>query len=299
MKKALSILVGCALAASPLRAQFYSDVTFVGSVHTGGYSAIGGISATVTNGGYYTNATTWTNYYRLCGTNAGGRIPLSTNVVVTFTGSSISNAVVLSWTRAAGVGRQVIEKSLDGGATWTNWLTLAPTVTSWTDTGSNTWTGTVFTNLHTEIVAGTYPWAPVDLVTPWILPDSLTNRMYRVGLITAGSGMNLDPDDYGFTEPHFDLDPTDRSILMSASGARVTVSSAGLTVKNTDGDVGLGLPYPAIISCYDANDIGGMIASNNNLFSGGLALTPTNSWSTNAPFLKSDDGTNIYWGSAP
>ena len=153
-----------ALCAMPVAAQFYSDVTFVGSVHTGSYHAVSGISAVTTNGGYYTNAIGTTNCYRLSGTNLSGRIPLSTNVVVVWTPGVGTNAVRLSWTRAPGVLRHVIEKSYDGGSTWTNWLSLPPSTASWTDTGANVWTSSVFTNLCPAIPAGSYPWAtPSDV----------------------------------------------------------------------------------------------------------------------------------------
>ena len=173
MKNVLSFLVApamqrallccMALVASPLVAgagELYSDITFVGSVHTGSYQAITGISAVATNGGYYpTNAVATTNYYRLCATNPAGRIPLSTNIVVVWIPGAGTNAVQLSWTRPGGVYRQVVERSLDAGATWTNWLTIVPTASSWLDTGSNTWTASVFTNLYSAIPAGTYPWS--------------------------------------------------------------------------------------------------------------------------------------------
>ena len=158
MKKMFLAFVLVALFARTGAAQFYSDVTFVGSVRTGSYHAIIGIASAGTNGGYYTNPVTLTNYYRMSGTNGDGRIPLSTNVIVTFTGGTNTNAVILAWTRSPGINRQVIEKSYDLGGTWTNWLTVGPTTTTWLDTGSNTWTTNIFTNAFSLIPAGTYPW---------------------------------------------------------------------------------------------------------------------------------------------
>jgi hypothetical protein len=157
----------CLFAANPSSAQIYSKTIFVGDVTTEQWSAVAAISSLVTNGGYYT-AGTHTNYYRLSATNLAGRIPLSTNIVVIFAGNTnTSNAVALSWTRAPGINRHVIEKSYDAGASWTNWLTLAPDVATWLDTGANTWTASIYTNNVAQIPPAQYPWTlyRTDLMT--------------------------------------------------------------------------------------------------------------------------------------
>lgn len=163
MKRTLSLfsVILLSVISAIAGSEIYSDLTFVGSVSTGTYSAISGISAVATNGGYYTNAVVTTNYYRLCATNPAGRIPLSTNIVVAWTPGTGTNAIQLSWTRPGGVYRQVVERSLDGGVTWSNWLTTLPGASSWLDTGSNTWTPTIFTNAVSPIPAASYPWATV------------------------------------------------------------------------------------------------------------------------------------------
>lgn len=172
-------------------AQFYSDVTFVGSVHTGSYQAISGISVGTTNGGYYTNGGARTSTYRLCGTNENGRIPLSTNIVKTWTPGTGTNAIVLAWTRSPGINRHVVEKSYDLGVTWTNWLTVAPGTATWTDTGSNTWSTNVFTNACAAISAATYPWS-----------DAVTNGLGSgASTVTKSNGVLVVstpvPTDYG------------------------------------------------------------------------------------------------------
>lgn len=139
--------------------EVYSSVTFVGDVHTSSWSAVEGITYAVTNGGTYTNVATVTNYYRLSGTNIGGRIPLSTNIIVAITQSPTTNAIRLSWTRKGGIDRHVIEKSHDLGVTWTNWLSVSPSTNSWLDTGTNVWAATIFTNVYTALPAPAYDFA--------------------------------------------------------------------------------------------------------------------------------------------
>ncbi len=147
------------LSTLPSSAQIFSDVDFRGNVKTSAWSAVSILSVGTTTNGYYTSGTR-TNYYRLSGTNLAGRIPLSTNIIFTFAGNTngTTNAVTLTWTRKPGVAMHIIEKSYDLGVNWTNWLTAGPTVTNWTDTGSNTWTATIFTNVYSAIPAQTFPW---------------------------------------------------------------------------------------------------------------------------------------------
>lgn len=177
--------------SSSSNAQFYSDVQFIGDVTTGNYAAVSGLALSYTNTGYFTNiAVAQTNYYRVSATNFAGRIPLSSNIVAIFTPhATLTNAVVLSWTRPGGIARQVIEKSYDAGTTWTNWLTLAPTLATWTDTGSNSWTGTnIFTNVCAAIPAGVYPWATHENITDLSNTlSTITNAfvVYRAGLAYA------------------------------------------------------------------------------------------------------------------
>ena len=155
-----------AIVSRPAQAQstIYSTLTLVGSVRTGSYSAVSGIIATPIPGGYYSNGIPLTNYYCFCGTNLAGSIPLSTNVVVTWTPGSGTNSVLLQWVRAPGVFRQILLQSFDAGVTWTNWITLPPGTTAWIDTGSNVWMYGNFTNLFPAIPPATYPW-PTNALT--------------------------------------------------------------------------------------------------------------------------------------
>jgi len=110
LKSQIVVILLC--LAGSAGAQRWSDQTFAGSVATGYYQAVSGIWAAYTNTGTMTNGVR-TNYYRLCGTNPAGRIPLSSNAVFSFTGSTNTNALVLAWTRAPGVNAHVIERSYD------------------------------------------------------------------------------------------------------------------------------------------------------------------------------------------
>jgi hypothetical protein len=167
------------------RAEVWSDTTFVGSVYTGCYSAISGLTIATTNGGYWTNtAVTYTNYYRLSGTNVAGRLPLSTNLAIVWKPGTGTNAVKITWLRPGGVNRTVIEKSYDAGATWTNWLDVTPGTTNWSDTGSNTWTGTIFTNVSTPIPSPLYPWGTTQDVTS--LQAQITSNDSDIATLNTG-----------------------------------------------------------------------------------------------------------------
>jgi len=157
------VLAGVLLAGAGLAGRIYGPTVFMGDVSAGSWGAITGISATTTSGGTYTNGAT-TNYYRVGATNLLGRTPVSSNVVVSFTGTTNgTNAVQLSWPRYEGAASYIIERSLDAGATWTNWIVVGISSTTWTDTGTNTWTGTsAWTSAYSEIPAPSVPWNAGD-----------------------------------------------------------------------------------------------------------------------------------------
>lgn len=136
------LLALCALFLLPAAhaATLYGRTQFRDDVSVGAWSAISSASITTTNGGTYTNGV-YTNYYRITATNYNGRIPLSTNLSLTFSGATNhTNAVFLSWTRYEGITRYVVERSYDAGTTWTNHLTVSASSSNWTDTGTNSWT---------------------------------------------------------------------------------------------------------------------------------------------------------------
>lgn len=154
----LSILV---LTAHAHAGKIFGNSEFMGNVSVGSWtSTVAGISAVSTNGGTYTSGVQ-TLYYRLAGSNLLGRIPSSTNLVVSFTGASTTNAVKLSWTRYDGLASYVVEKSLDAGSTWTNWIALGPNYTNWTDLGTNSWTNSDFESSMSTIPAPSVPWGNI------------------------------------------------------------------------------------------------------------------------------------------
>lgn len=138
----------------------YGKTVFLDDVSVGAWtSVVSSITAGTTTGGTYTNGA-YTNYYRLSGTNVKGRIGLSSNVVFTFVGNTnTTNAVVLTWGRYNGLSSYVIERSLDAGTSWSNWLTVTADTTNWTDLGTNTWsTNSTFTNLYSAAAGPAVPW---------------------------------------------------------------------------------------------------------------------------------------------
>lgn len=161
MKKSIPYILGLSLLVLGLQAaNHYGPTVFYGDVSTGSLTNAPtpmAIEATV-SGGSYTNGT-YTNYYRLAGTNLLGRIASSTNLVVSWTGAAESNnAVRLSWIRYDGIAAMVIERSHDAGSTWTNWTTCSPALTSWVDYGTNAWQTTEFTSLYSLCPAPSVPW---------------------------------------------------------------------------------------------------------------------------------------------
>jgi hypothetical protein len=172
----------------------YGKTVFLGDVSVGSWSTptIAGIYTT--SGGTYTNAGSYTNYYRLGATNRAGRIPVSAATNLVFRGkTNTTNAVVLHWPRYDGITRYVIERSLDLGGTWTNYLTQGPSVTNWTDTGTNTWTAGAWTNGIPAIGTPSVPWGTTSDVSS--LVSSVLSVSGRVDVVETGKqdyAANLD-----------------------------------------------------------------------------------------------------------
>jgi len=129
-----------ALCSTARAGKIYGPVEFMGNVSMGSWTdTVSGISITATTGGTYSNGV-YTNFYRIFATNSLGRLPATTNMSFAWTGSTnSSNAVVISWARFEGISTYVIEKSNDGGSTFTNWSTATANSTNFTDTGTNAW----------------------------------------------------------------------------------------------------------------------------------------------------------------
>lgn len=181
MIKHLAILFTAALATNAIAVSSYGPTRFFDDVDVPSWGAITNLDYDTTTSGTYTNGT-YTNYYRLCATNIEGRLPVSSNLAVTFTAhTNLTNAITVSWPLSAGIDDYVIERSYDAGATWTNWTTVGPTETNWTDYGTNTYTGTnSFTNTYTTLLTA----ADIDLSTAGSVkvpdPDGNADRAARL-----------------------------------------------------------------------------------------------------------------------
>ena len=164
----------------------YDPITFKGAVSVGGWDAISNLTYITTTGGNYTNGA-YTNTYRVSGTNWLGRIPMSSNITVTATGSSnAANMVRLFWDRYDGIRRYAVDRSYDAGVTWTNWIELGAASTNFDDTGLNTWTNQTFTNVHTTIlVSPSVPWTPASNLTA--LADATNDLTARAIVIEAAT----------------------------------------------------------------------------------------------------------------
>jgi hypothetical protein len=195
----LSKLTLCALCILLFNSRSYSAIVYgptiyKGDVSVGSWVAHTNITAATTSGGAYTNAAGYTNYYRFSGTNPLGRIPLTSNIVVSFVGSTnATNAVLLTWRYYAGLTSNIIERSYDAGATWTNWYAVRPTATNWTDLGTNALAGTnAFINAFpTLIPSPSVPWSGGASATNVGLTD-LTN-VFPANVFLVGDGEHLVP----------------------------------------------------------------------------------------------------------
>lgn len=167
--------------AVSVQAQTFGPTVFRHNVSVGSYSALTGISITLTNGGTITSGS-YIATYRVSGTNRFGRIPISTNLTVTFTGSTNPNAIKLNMPQYNGIAAYVVEKSWDSGTNWTNWIAFSASGTNFTDYGTNTWTAGNFSNTFAIIAAPT-----VDLsgAASVIGTGAATNSTHLAGVAAA------------------------------------------------------------------------------------------------------------------
>jgi len=176
----------------------YGKTRFMDDVDVGTWSEMSDMSVAFTNGGTYTNGM-YTNYYRISGTNLLGRIPLSSNLVCSAYGvTNASNAVMISWERYDGVSKYIIERSLDAGTTWTNWISVSALSTSWTDTGTNSWTNSVFTNLiaaiSEDVVIDFTNAAVVRVPDPGATPYEALNYGWFTNYMVTGGYLTVESD---------------------------------------------------------------------------------------------------------
>ena len=193
MKRILSIVLVCVCAAAGYAAQEAGKTKFFDDVSLGTWSAMSNITHGFTTGGTYTNGI-YTNYYRVCATNAKGRLPVSTNVFFTWTGSATtSNAVSLAWSKKLGAQKYVIMRSRNAGSTWTQYVAVAASSTNWTDTGTNTWSNGNITSMYSVISAPSVPWPAADTgLTNGVLHPSTSNAFWLVGRLLH---LSLDTND--------------------------------------------------------------------------------------------------------
>ena len=190
-----SLICGiCTICGSTVfAAHEYGKTVYYGDVTTGTWPTLNASSnAVYTAAGTYTNGL-YTNYYRLSYTNLLGRGPLApvtiaftgnpstipgtntvtfiyTNIlghgvwvptVIGYTGDTNTivgtNTVSLTWQIQGGAAGYIIERSLDAGTSWTNWVATGPTSTNFYDYGTNTWTASTFTNLYSPIPPPSVP----------------------------------------------------------------------------------------------------------------------------------------------
>lgn len=139
----------------------YSRTIFYNDVYVSNYSAMANVGGYATDGGHYTNGA-FTNFYRVNATNSRGRLPISSVATVTGAGATnTNNAVVVTWNRADGIRRYVVEYSSDN-VNWTQWVEVssAPySTTNWTDIGTTVWNTTTFTDEYAVIAAPVVPWS--------------------------------------------------------------------------------------------------------------------------------------------
>lgn len=196
----LALVCSGMLAGAPRSARAateYGKTVYMDDVSVGSWTArVSDVSICTTNGGTYTNGVTWTNTYRFTATNLLGRIPATTNYTQIFTGDTNgagTTAVYLAWSRYEGVSDYVIERSLDAGTTWTQYVTVAVSTTNWSDLGTNTWSaGSVVSNVSL-IPEPSVPWTDLGGA------DDLGDHNMDSNLV-AGSHMITDLDQLRFDD---------------------------------------------------------------------------------------------------
>jgi len=184
MKKPAIFLMALLCAGTAFGGAIYGPVEFLGDVSVGSWTNVADAWASWTTGGVYTNGA-YTNYYRLTCTNEYGRTPTTTNMCWTWSGTAdASNALVIAWQLPRGVDGLLVERSLDGGTTWTNYLAVGMLSTNWTDWGTNTWTAGSVTGLYSAISAPSVPWGTSGDVSG--LLASNVERMAEISVLQTG-----------------------------------------------------------------------------------------------------------------
>lgn len=261
----------------------YSRTVFYGDVSVGSWAAMTNLRSYCTSGGAYTNGAV-TNYYRLSATNRLGRLPLSTNVIVVcpgVTNGSGTNAIALTWARYDGISSYVIEVSTNAGTYWSNWLTLGPSYTNWTDTGTNGWTNSIFTNAHTTLIASpSVPWSGVGA-------DNLGDHLLVSNLVGNGHSIT------GVLE------------VQAGTGTfgKVSIGSGALHFPDAsygeqlivDGSVRDGNIHSFASTMYvdDREDVV------TNMLAGKLPVATNTPSAGQIPYATDTSGTNWHWGDAP
>lgn len=150
------LMVGFSVVDS-LAAKNYGRTEFWGNISVENWVAISNVTSAVVNGGG--TYTTGTNafVYRVAGSNSAGRLPSSTNVAVTFVGTTTSNAVKLTWERYQGLSKIVILRSTDAGTNFSFFRIAQANPTSFTDTGLQVFSTNDF-EVGSLIPDPTFPW---------------------------------------------------------------------------------------------------------------------------------------------
>ncbi len=224
MKKIInSILVWLLAGCSCFAATEYGKTVFMDDVSVGTWNATSNLTWNTDGSATGTwTAGPYTNYYRVGATNLLGGIPTSTNIVVEFTGNTntgilATNQINITWEYIEGAKRVIIERSLDEGATWTNWVEVLPYNTNYVDYGTNTWTETAYSS--NAIPAISVPWSggavgsPIDSRAATSTVDMAENPIVDAESITVGNSTGA-----GY------LKKVSTTLMIGATGTLTTVA---------------------------------------------------------------------------
>ncbi len=285
----LSVLFPSELEGSAV----YGPTEFWGDVSVGTWSAVSNLNAVAgyNVNGAFSAGTTYTNYYRVGYTNSAGRSPTSVVEQIIFTASSTTNIVTLHWELFYGGRAYVVEKSLDGGTTWTNWTTVHPQLTNWIDYGTNTYIETDWEAAYSVIPNPTVPWGgsggtPIDSRPATGTVDmagfSVTNGVFYgdgAGLTNVTAGEFAGPWTLDHNAGGFGLS----NLFFTVYGSDSNKSVAPITVyiqdinSNTNG-MRIGL-YPGDgnfydrVNLYGSNVLGGVVDIHDTTGNLGTRLT--------------------------
>ncbi len=210
-----------------------NDPTFYGTMSVGTWTNVQSFIGMVTNtGSTYTNG--WTNTYRMSGTNLLGRISYTTNTSLGINGTTNEDAYYFEWRRSERIRHYILERSSDGGSTFTNYVAIAPNVTNWTDSGIEVWAAGNISN---------YSLVPNSTFSGLVTADQTNEIMGSDGTLYRITNYSTAADEIlrftpAATSAYFVLDITMTNLVGLSNRYDITVSDLDFVSNLLDSVIG-------------------------------------------------------------